>query len=52
MDKIVTGHIIVQMTSCIPYGYQIYQFKKKILSREENLASHQLRVLEIMTSQF
>lgn len=36
------------MISCIPYGFQI----KKNLSREANLAVHQLHVLEIMTSQF
>lgn len=33
------------MISCIPYGFQI----KQNLSREANLAVHQLHVLEIMT---
>lgn len=45
---ILTGNKIVQMISCIPYGFQI----KQNLSREANLAVHQLHVLEIMTSQF
>lgn len=34
------------MISCIPYGFQI----KKNLSREANLAVHQLHVLEILTT--